>query len=303
MLGAGVAGCGSGSGPRRTHAARAADAPQIILRINGRTFARVPLRAVTRRGRLDRRLLRRALHRLLPARVRLTQSRWQFVDRVGRSAVVRQVEQRGATAQEVVVPLRRSAASVRVAVVKQLLHNDCESAALQVLLATRGIRVGQLTLQSQLPRSGPPDPAGTGPSMVWGDPRLGFVGRADGGGKAGGFGVYQGPVAALARRHGLRLRSPGPAARDLYSALLHGRAVMAWVALSNGPFGDWTSPQGRHVHVNFGEHSVVLLGIRPGHLLEVGNPLTGQRELWPEARFEQMWNALGRRALAPANRT
>lgn len=297
-----VAGCGSRAASGRMQAAsggpRPGGAGPITLRVDGRTFAQIPVRTVSVDGRLDRHRLALAVYRLLPKRVELSRGVWRFVDAIDRPAVIRQVEQHGAVAQEVTVPVHRSAASARVGVVKQILHNDCESAALQMLLATRGVRAGQLTLQSQLPRSGPLDPVGAGRSMVWGDPQFGFVGRADGGGTAGGFGVYQGPIATVARRHGVTLRAPGPNPRDLYAALLRGRAVMAWVALSNGPYGDWTSPSGTHVHVNFGEHAVVLLGLRPRGLLEVGNPLTGHRELWSEAMFEQMWDGLGRRSLA-----
>ena len=194
---------------------------------------------------------------------------------------------------------RPVAGSVSLPVVKQRLRNNCESAALAMLLQARERRVDQLVLQREIPRSGPLDPE-TGPdgTLVWGDPSAGYVGRADGGGTSGGYGVYQGPVSAVARRRGLELvdLSGKPAAR-LYGALRHGRPVMAWIGLSDGPFETWRTPAGREVTGNFGEHTVVLTGIR-GDVLTVNDPLSGRRLRWSRDEFEQMWKRLGDRALA-----
>ncbi len=134
---------------------------------------------------------------------------------------------------------------------------------------------------------------------MWGDPELGFVGRPDGGGTAGGFGVYPGPVAAVAKRNGRALSDLTRASpKRVYRRLLEGRAVMAWVGLSEGPYDTWRSPRGRSVRVNFGEHTVVLAGIRRDGSLRVVNPLQGTAEVWSRAKFEAMWALLGRRALS-----
>ena len=91
---------------------------------------------------------------------------------------------------------------------------------------------------------------------------MGFVGRADGGGPAGGFGVYQSPIADLARRHGVVLRDLShQSPNDIYRTLLSGHPVMVWVALSGGPYASWHSPAGKIVNVNYGEHAVVLSGV------------------------------------------
>ncbi len=99
---------------------------------------------------------------------------------------------------------------------------------------------------------------------------LGFVGRPAGGGVAGGFGVYQQPIALLAREQGRPLTdlSDRPAS-TIYRRLRSGRAVMAWVGLSYGPYETWRSPTGRAVKVNFGEHAVVVSGFRRDGALEV----------------------------------
>lgn len=186
-----------------------------------------------------------------------------------------------------------------VPVVLQALRNNCETAALSMLLAAAGVRADQLTLQEKLPRSGPldPRPAPSGGLPVWGDPNLGFVGRPEGGGTAGGFGVYQGPIRKLALKSGVPLvdlsrRDPAV----LYRRLAAGRPVMVWIGLSAGPYRRWGTPAGRVISANLGEHTVVLASLRGG-MLVVNDPLVGERRLWTRARFERMWSLLGRRAL------
>ncbi len=186
-----------------------------------------------------------------------------------------------------------------VPVVKQLLRNGCETASLSMLLAARGVQVSQLTLQRRLPRSGPLDPIiqPGNPLPIWGDPDEGFVGRVAGGGPAGGFGVYQGPIRRLAATYGVRLddlsRHP---AGELYRRLAAGRPVMAWVGLTEGPYRRWRTSAGREISVNFGEHAIVLTATR-GNSVEFNDPLTGGRASWSRTLFERRWRLLGRRAL------
>ena len=193
------------------------------------------------------------------------------------------------------VPERPVSSALRLPVVKQVLHNDCEATALSMLLVDRGNHVDQLALQRQVAHSGPlvPQPSPSG-EETWGDPANGFVGSPSG----NGYGVYQRPIAELAKRHGVRVHDlTGAPPQRVFDALLSGRPVMAWVALSGGPYQVWRTPAGRTVHANFGEHTVVLAGIH-GDLLTVNDPLSGERLTWTKAQFEQMWAALGHRALA-----
>ena len=190
--------------------------------------------------------------------------------------------------------------SSRLPVVKQALRNNCETAALSMLLAAHGKQAGQLDLQRSLARNGPLDPAPVGADGLptWGDPDLGYVGRPEGGGEAGGYGVYEPPIEALAQRHGVRLtrlsrRDPG----TVYAHVLSGRPVMAWVGLSDGPYRSWRTLEGKKVTGNLGEHTVVLTGLRDGRLA-VNDPLSGNRLTWSRAQFELMWRRLGSRALA-----
>jgi len=197
------------------------------------------------------------------------------------------------------LPERAVASTATLPAVKQAFRNGCEAAALAMLLSASRITVDQRTLQAELPRSGPLDPQDT-PSgeTVWGDPSKGFVGRAEGGGAAGGYGVYEPPVRQLAARHGVELISlTGRSPQRIYAGLLAGDQIMAWVGLTNGPFQTWRSPEGKKIEANFGEHAVVLTGIRED-AIAVNDPLRGQRTTWTRARFEEQWERLGRRALS-----
>jgi len=188
--------------------------------------------------------------------------------------------------------------AIAAPVLRQQLRNDCESAALSILMAATGRRVSQVRIQQLLPASGPLDPRGVGAERVWGDPDLGFVGRPDGGGVAGGFGVYPRPIIGVARRLGTQLDDlTGSSPQTLYARLLAGRPVIAWVGLSAGPYGSWRSPDGRVINVNFGEHTVVLRGVNRDGSLSVSNPLRGTAETWTRAQFASMWQLLDRRAV------
>ncbi len=218
------------------------------------------------------------------------------LDRGGAARRAVAVSARGGT---VVAPSRPESSRIDAPVIRQRLRNNCETASLQILLATVGVRSDQLTLQRRLLRSAPLDPIGTGPGRIWGDPERGFVGRPEGGGSAGGFGVYEQPIRSLASRYGRQLDdlTAQPAAA-VYQRLRSGRAVMAWVGLSDGPYASWRSPRGRRIEVNFGEHAVVLTGIRRDGTLEVVNPLQGTLELWSPGKFETWWDRLDRRAVS-----
>lgn len=183
--------------------------------------------------------------------------------------------------------------------VKQSLRNDCEAAALSMLLAARGVQVSQLEILRRLPRSGPLDPIAEpgNPLPIWGDPDKGFVGRAAGGGPAGGFGVYQGPIRRLAGRYGVTLADLSrQAPPELYRRLAAGQPVMAWVGLTEGPYRRWRTPAGKEISANFGEHAIVLTAVR-GESVEFNDPLSGTRQSWSREVFERRWRLLGRRAL------
>lgn len=297
-LGAGVA-VGLSPAPRPATGVTAQRPGVTRLLVEGRPFRVMQLSGLADGDRLDAARVAARIRASVPARIHARAGRVRLVFAADRRATTARVLRLGLGGGSVELAGRRIEAHVRAPVIAQALRNNCETAALSVLLATTGLRRPQLQLQARIARSGTLDPITVGGRRVWGDPREGFVGRAEGGGVAGGFGVYQRPVAALARREGRSLAdlSDHPA-RDLYARLLQGHAVMVWIGLSNGPYGSWRSPSGRRVVVNFGEHAVVLVGRYENGDLAIINPLEGTRERWGRPRFEAAWALLGHRALS-----
>lgn len=283
----------AGCGGTRQAAPPAATRPATLRIVAaGRTLATVRAASPARAVRLAA---------LLPVHLEEVRGRSRRVLAVPRGAAAAAIA--GALRRNeprVTVPTEPVSSSIRLRPVQQLLKNDCEATALSMLLAAAGVRAGQLELQRRLPRSGPLDPVQVeGSELVrWGDPRLGFVGRADGGGPAGGFGVYEAPVRALARRYGVALDDlSGEPVRRVRAAVLDGRPVLAWVGLADGPYRTWLTPSGRPITVNLNEHALVLVGAGPGYVV-VDDPLSGRRVRWSEALFSVRWRRLGRRALA-----
>ena len=167
-----------------------------------------------------------------------------------------------------------------------------------MVLAAAGVRVDQRRLQRELRRSGPLDPIiSPDGTWIWGAPDEGFVGRAEGGGVAGGFGVYQGPIRQLAARYRVHLDDLSRRdVTDIVSRLRQGRPVLSWIGLSEGPYRRWRTPAGRPISVNLGEHAVVLTGISNGMIL-VNDPLTGTRLRWSVSEYAAKWRLLGQRAV------
>lgn len=266
---------------------------RVRLELGGRTLADELV------ARLERRRAQTALARSVPATVTIIEGRARIQAATQRPALTRELARAvAAGGGDVKVPWIPLASTIGIPVIKQTLQDDCEATALSMLLRFAGKRVDQLTLQRQIAHSRPLDPEIGPEGEVWGDPSAGFVGRADGGGPAGGFGVYQGPIAALARKHGLDPHElTGKSPKAIYASLLAGRPVMVWVGLSEGPYATWHSRSGALVRVNYGEHAVLLTGV-DAESVTVNDPLSGERLTWPKGEFEAMWELLGRRALA-----
>lgn len=287
---------------RSTAATTTSPEEQGVVRVlvGRRELGTFPVARYRADGRLDRSALRAAVLRRIPGTERVRAGRATVTFDLDRDAGARSAASAATLGGGAVqVPRRAVASTIAAPILRQRLRNNCETAALSILMRTVGITRDQLTLQRQLPRSGPLDPTGSGAGMRWGDPDRGYVGRADGGGVAGGFGVYPGPVAAIARRNNVPLENlTGKTIGALYQRLRTGHAVLAWIGLGDGPYGRWTSPEGKPIKVNYNEHTVVLHGITRDGTISVSNPLQGTAERWTPQQFEAMWRLLGGRALA-----
>lgn len=298
---AAVIGAAQGSGTKSAdRPAAGSPAPRAIsLEIGATTLARLPLARFRTATGVDGVALRRAVIAALPRKVTVSRGRARISYAYDRDRAAERAVSLGPQGGSVAVTRKPISSQIAAPVIAQALRNNCESAALSILLRSVGVTASQLRLQQLLPRSGPLDPQGTGPSRVWGDPDRGYVGRADGGGAAGGFGVYPRPVAEVARRLDVKLANlTGASPQAIYDRLLAGRALIAWVGLGDGPYDTWQSPQGKTINVNFNEHTVVLRGINRDGTISVSNPLEGTAETWSREKFQSMWQLLGRRALS-----
>jgi len=274
-------------------------APRTLVITAGSKTVVVPVSAYRLARGLSQARLRTLLAKRLPEEAVTDRGRASIVFRYDLSKTARRAVTLGSGGGQLAVSRRAISAQIATPVIRQRLRNNCETAALQIALAAEGLKTDQLTLQARLTKSGTLDPIDAPNGRIWGDPDRGFVGRAEGGGVAGGFGVYPAPLQSLARRYGVAMDDlTGSSPGRIYARLLSGSPVIAWVGLSAGPYGSWTSPQGKQIKVNFGEHAVVLTAIDANGALRVHNPLQGTQDTWSQAKFEAMWQLLGRRALA-----
>ena len=174
---------------------------------------------------------------------------------------------------------------------RQVWRNNCETAALSMLL---GGDPDQRRLQSLLPVAAPREPRSVARGLVWGDPQVGFVGDV----RAGGYGVYERPLLALARVVGADVVNlTGRPFVRLVDALRSGRPVLTWVTLGASSPWSWRTPRGRVVPADRAEHAVVLVGWESGRVVYL-DPWDGARKIEDLETFDARWRRLGQRAIA-----
>lgn len=280
-----------------------ASSNSVSVMLGDKRLANLKLDVYVSDGVLNKDALKQKITQVLPAKIVESLGRSRVTYRVNREATSRQVAALGVDGGSVGAVATPVSSRIAAPVVRQRFRNNCETASLSSLMAGLGRPVRQAQLQDELARSGPADPIEGPDGRVWGDPDEGFVGRFDGGGAAGGFGVYPQPISQLARRNGVRLDDlSGAPVEKIYDRVLGGLPVLVWIGLSDGPYEEWRSQKGRLIRVNWGEHAVVLTGVSEADELRVMNPLNGTIERWDRATFETKWALLGRRALAARRR-
>jgi uncharacterized protein YvpB len=162
----------------------------------------------------------------------------------------------------------------------QQLRDDCEAAALRMVLAARGVRVSD---REVLDRVGVdldhPEFGHSGPRS--GDPYRAFVGDPDGSERGGtGFGVYAPPIAAAARSFGAGIVIAGHGVEpDLLGELVDaGHPAVVWVDfLWRDRIPEWYRAwDGRLVpYAGPAEHAVVVDAVEPERV-EVEDPARGR---------------------------
>jgi uncharacterized protein YvpB len=129
---------------------------------------------------------------------------------------------------------------------------------------------------------------------------VGYVGRWDGVFARDGYGVYDAPIADLARAYGFGDTSHGQGIDpiELYDAVREGFPSVVWVpyALTVKGRGTWTTPVGKRVDYVVTEHAVVLAGVAEDGV-QYADPYTATLRRASFEDFESAMNALGSRAV------
>jgi uncharacterized protein YvpB len=184
--------------------------------------------------------------------------------------------------------------TIPVPVMRQTMVLDCETAALQMGLATYGYYYSQNTLFAR--ENADLRPPVMGPNhtvMQWGDPYTNFVGNVNGSDwTPTGYGVYYPVILKMARDVGLTnaYGGEGMSAATIYRALSTGHAVEVWIETNwtRPGVGTWTAWDGRKVRYSYAEHAVTLSGVSPTQV-RVNDPLHGTQYWISKATFETVW--------------
>jgi uncharacterized protein YvpB len=177
---------------------------------------------------------------------------------------------------------------------------SCEAAALQMALGTLGDSVTEAELLTRLARDATPRVVLPNGQLIWGDPDLGFVGRWDGVFARDGYGVYEGPIADLARDEGFAgstaLRNADP--QILYNAVRAGFPVVVWMPYGGKVKGrgDWMTPSGVRVDYVVTEHAVVMAGVSADEVV-YADPYTATLQRANFDDFESAISELDNRAV------
>ncbi|MGW2371909.1 MULTISPECIES: C39 family peptidase [Kitasatospora] len=162
----------------------------------------------------------------------------------------------------------------------QQLSDDCEAAALRMVLAARGVDADD---QQILDRIGVdrehPEFGHSGPRS--GDPYRAFVGDPNGSETGGtGFGVYHPPVAGAARSYGLTVLQDdeGVSVQELKDHLAAGHPAIVWVDYlwRHLATTTYTAYDGRSIpYAGPAEHTVVVTGFSGGNV-SLNDPARGR---------------------------
>ena len=188
----------------------------------------------------------------------------------------------------------QSTFTINVPVIRQTMVLDCETAALQMGLATYGYYYTQDALFAQEnPDLRPPVMGPNHTVLQWGDPYTNFVGDVNGSDwTPTGYGVYYPVILRMARNIGLTnaYGGEGMSASTIYNALSTGHAVEVWIETNwtRPGVGTWTAWDGRKIRYSYAEHAVTLSGVSPTEV-RVNDPLHGTQYWISKATFTTVW--------------
>jgi len=188
---------------------------------------------------------------------------------------------------------------------RQLRALDCESAALQMAMASHGTYVSQdwiLAVMGADWRGAVKDRYGN--ILRWGNPYQTFVGNVDGSQPLGtGYGVYAPPIIGAAVRAGRpALGGEGWSASDIYAVVAAGYPAAVWVPFdfAGATTRTWTAWDGSPIRYIRNEHTVTLVGVDYGQgTVTINDPEYGVKTM-SMSFFQGQWGYLNNMAVAVA---
>ena len=184
--------------------------------------------------------------------------------------------------------------TIGVPIYRQLRALDCETAALQMGLATYGHYYSQDALFGYENADLRRPVVGANHTVVqWGDPYTNFVGNVNGSETAlTGYGVYYPVILSIARSHGLpnAYGGEGFSPATIYAELAARHPVQIWMEAqwSRPAVRTWTAWDGRRVRYSLAEHSVILSGVS-ATMVRVNDDEFGTQYWVSKATFERSW--------------
>ncbi len=213
--------------------------------------------------------------------------------------------------RSVAKPLQQQNLVLEVPLIKQIYSLSCEAAAIQMILAYRGIESNQDQLMREIGFAEPIEIRKDGGDIIWGDPDLGFVGvhngiyaKVENGTLVGdGWGVNEGPVLNTVRKYlGGSYAKVGAEISDLRQSLEKGMPVIIWLVQENHRPEkiEYLTPQGKRV-IFQQFHVVVLVGLEVNdNGLEtwiINDPIHGVLK-YSTTQLQNEWQKYGSRMVA-----
>lgn len=185
---------------------------------------------------------------------------------------------------------------------KPELYNGCEVTSLAILLKYKGIDIDKLTLASEIRKDiTPMIKDKNGQILIWGNPKLGFVGDVTGI-NAPGYSIDPNQLLSLAENHyeGEAIDLTNSTLEDLQRFIMVKCPVVVWMTCSMTlpkDFITWKDGQGNPVKATFMQHAVLLTGYDKDNFY-YNDPLSNLKNASiSKENFNKVWEAMGKKAL------
>lgn len=174
---------------------------------------------------------------------------------------------------------------------------SCEAAALTMALRYKNVDISESDILGLLPVA---TPFARGDNNIWGDPQDGFVGDVDGSMPKTGYGVYENPIASVARQFRDAIALENAQLQDLIDALHNGNPTVVWGTVGSGRDISWKTADGKYIKAIMGEHARALIGYNgaranPTSLILL-DPIYG-KITWSTKKFLRDWALLDNKAV------